>query len=75
MKINTVVLISVDEVNARKICERVENTRIEDFDNHPDFKDINPRHYEVYDMSDFMDMVNNRERDVLTNFFITFVNT
>lgn len=75
MKVNTVVLISVDEVNARKICERVESTYIEDFENHPDFKDINPRDYEFYSVSDFMDMVNNQERDVLTNFFITFVNT
>lgn len=72
---NTVVLISVDEIDARKICERVENTTIKDFDNDPNFKDLDPNDYEVYSLSDFMDMVNNQERDVLTNFFITFVNT
>lgn len=72
---NTVVLISVNEINARKICERVEGEFIEDFDNHYEFRQINPEHYAVYSISDFIDLVNNQELDVLTEYFITFVNT
>lgn len=75
MPVNTVVLISVKEIGARKICERIEGSEIDDFDNHPDFRDIDPNHYMVFDFSDFMDMVNNQELDNLSEYFISFVRT
>jgi len=74
-KSNTIVLISTDYHEARKVCERVEGEFIEDFDNHFEFSSIPPDLYLVYDLSDFMDLVNDQELDVLTNYFITFVRT
>lgn len=73
-KCNTAVLISVKELDARKICERVESTFIEDFDNHSEFKDLNPNHFEVYSLTNFMDLLND-ESYILTKYFVTFVNT
>lgn len=72
---NTVVLISVNEINAREICEMIEGEFIEDFDNHYEFCQIDPNNYMTYAISDFMDLVNDQELDVLTGYFITFVNT
>jgi hypothetical protein len=72
-KANTVVLIHTDYDNARKVCERVEGEFIEDFDNHPEFQDID--NYMVYGLTDFMDLVNTQELDNLGEYFISFVQT
>ena len=74
-KYNTVVLISVNEVNARKVCERIQGDFIEDFSNHPEICDIDPANVLIYNLSDFMDLVNDQTMDVLTEYFVTFVNT
>lgn len=75
MSVNTVVLISVKEIDAREICERIEGSVIDDFSNDANFKDVDPNHYMVFDYSDFMDAVNNQELDDLTGHFISFVTT
>jgi hypothetical protein len=72
-KANTVVLIHTDYDNARKVCERIEGEFIEDFDNHPEFQDLD--NYLVYRLTDFMDLVNTQELENLTEYFISFVQT
>lgn len=71
---NTVVLIDTDYFEARKTCERIEGEYIEDFDNHHDIQEVPPNKYEVYKLTDFMDLCNDQEID-LENYFITFVTT
>lgn len=71
---NTAVLIDVDYIDARKTCERIEGEFIEDFDNHHDIQEVPTDMYEVYKLTDFMDLCNNQEIN-LENYFITFVRT
>lgn len=73
-----IVLIPVDYHNARKVCERIENMK---------FKSSNQivihllaeldgknKGVLIYDISEFMDVVNNQELDILTEYFISYVN-
>ena len=69
-----VVLISTDEANSRKICENMEN---EKFDSINDvwkyLKDKTENETLVYRMTDFMDAVNDQDMDILTEYFMSYV--
>ena len=69
-----VVIISVEQGDARKVCERIQGDIIDDFDNHHDISEVDPTHYEVYSISDYMDLVNDQVLDNLTSSFVTFIN-
>ena len=72
-----VVLIPVDEIGSRKICENMEN---EKFDSINDvwkyLEDKTETHWTkvlVYRMTDFMDAVNDQDMDILTDYFMSYV--
>lgn len=72
-----IVLIPVDYSNARKACEHLENSK---YKNHKQLAvdilgelDGEDEGVLTYDMSNFMDAVNNQDLDVLTNYFISYV--
>ena len=72
-----VVLIPVDEIGSRKICENMEN---ENFDSINDvwkyLEDKTEVHWSnvlVYRMTDFMEAVNDQDMDILTEYFMTYV--
>jgi hypothetical protein len=69
-----VVLISVEETNSRKICENMEN---EKFDTIADvwkhIRDKTGTSVLVYSMTDFMDAVNDQDMDILTEYFMSYV--
>ena len=65
------ILIPVEESNARKICERIEATIVEeDVDN--EINDLSDVSYEMYPISDYMDMLNNQEINI-ENYFVTYI--
>ena len=66
-----IILIPVENSNARKICERIEATIVnEDVDN--EINDLNDVEYDMYPISDFMDLSNNQDIN-LENYFITYI--
>lgn len=79
----TIVLINVNCVNARKVCELIENQVIDDFDNNCDLAELHLDNndeeqeqelYIIYPLTDFMDAFNNEEINE-KQWFITYVLT
>ena len=75
----SIVLIPVDFMNCRKVCETIER---QTFGNVQELRDkvaelLSEPEVDgevlVYDISDFMDEVNNQMYDVLTEYFISYV--
>jgi len=75
----SIVLIPVEFVNSRRVCERIER---EKFGNVQEMRDkvaelLNEPEVDedvlVFDISDFMDAVNDQELDVLSEYFISYV--
>jgi len=64
--------------NTRAICEEVEDMTFDNIDGVREHlfteKDINPDFVEVYELSEFVTMVNDEVLDMLTSVFITHVN-
>lgn len=74
------VLISVEYHNARKVCNLIENTTFKDYN---ELKETLTRELDedptdginlFFEISDFMEAVNDQELDVLTEYFISYVN-
>ena len=69
----SIVLISVDFTNSRKVCEKIEG---QSFDRRK-LDDLMVSemitNYSVIPLSDFMDSVNNQELDDLTNYFMSYI--
>jgi hypothetical protein len=73
-----VVLIPVDYHSSRKVCEQIQNQK---------YKSVNEALTEmfeklgeestngvlIYDMNNFMDVVNDQEVDNLTTYFISYI--
>ena len=74
-----IVLISVEYDNARKVCNLIENTTFKGFDELKETlrKELRPKPSNsislFYEISDFMEAVNDQELDVLTEYFISYV--
>jgi len=73
-----VVIIPVDYHNSRNVCELIENQKWDRLKNLDDFlikEGIDGKEGDVlyFDLSDFMDSVNDQELDNLTNSFISYV--
>lgn len=71
-----IVIISVDKNSARSICEEIENKNYSNYEALYDelkekINDISQ--FDVYTISEFMDMVNNQILDVLSEYFISYV--
>ena len=79
-----IILIKVDYTNARKLCERNERTTFTSIDyngtgarwiydvltrNNPD---LSNSHLLVYDMSNFMDLLNNQDIN-MDDYFMSYV--
>jgi hypothetical protein len=69
-----IVLIHVDHDNARKVCEDIESMVFTHNELLDYFNDNEIVRYQVFDISDFMDGVNDQELDVLTECFMSYVN-
>lgn len=69
----SIVLISVDFTNSRKVCEKIEG---QSFDRRK-LDDLMVSemitNYSVIPLSDFMDSVNNQDLDDLTNYFMSYI--
>ena len=75
-----IILIPVDYLNSRKVCESIEN---QTFETQVDAiraakKDLvsdeeEPNDILIFTMTDFMDTCNNQELDTLTEYFITYI--
>ena len=65
------ILIPVENSEARKICERIEATIVEE-DVDAEINELSDVDYEMYPISDYMDMVNNEELNH-DNYFITYI--
>lgn len=74
-----IVLISVEYDNARQVCNLIENTTFKGFD---ELKETLNRELDTkpsdsinlfFEISDFMEAVNDQELDVLTEYFISYV--
>jgi len=73
-----IVLIPVEYSNSRKVCEQIQNQK---------FKSVNEALIEItskldieslsdiliYDMDNFMDVVNDQDLDVLIDFFMSYI--
>lgn len=78
-----IVLIPVDYTESRKTCERIENQKFENLtvlskEIEKELGSIDADEQEntevlFYDISEFMDEVNDQNLDVLTDFFISYV--
>ena len=72
-----IVLISVDFVNARKVCEAIQNQKFDSRDSAR--KTIkgqlgeDEEHVSIFRLSDFMDEVNDQYLDNLTEYFISYI--
>lgn len=75
----SIVLIPVEFINSRQVCEIIERTQ---YGNVQELRDkidelLNESEVEedilIYDISDYMDAVNDQELDVLTEYFISYV--
>lgn len=74
-----IVIIPVDYHNSRKVCELIENTTYSNFDELDKVlieHGLNGVEGEImfFEISEFMDAVNNQELDILTDSFISYVN-
>lgn len=65
-----IVLVNINCFEARRVCERIENTVIDDFDNdaelcqlHFDDEELHKGEdlYQLYAIADFMELVNDEE--------------
>lgn len=69
----SIVLISVEFTNSRKVCEKIEG---QSFDRRK-LDDLMVSemitNYSVIPLSDFMDSVNNQDLDDLTNYFMSYI--
>lgn len=77
--ITLIVLISIDFHNSRKVCEHIENTEYEnkkqlsnDLQKKLDVQDFGDSAL-VYELTVFMDEVNNQTLDNLSEYFISYV--
>lgn len=73
-----VVIVPVDYHNSRKVCELIENSKFNGTAEIGKFLakegiDGSSGDILIYDLSDFMDGVNNQELDILTDSFISYV--
>ena len=73
-----VVIVPVDYPDSRKVCEFIENMKFEGTGEIGEFLakegiDGGLGDIMIYDLSDFMDGVNNQELDTLTDSFISYV--
>ena len=68
-----VVIIPSSEINARKVCEQIENTIVESgqqlSDAVPQLDDVE---HDIYELTDFMDAINNEEL-FLDDAFISYI--
>jgi hypothetical protein len=74
-----IILININHTNARKACNAIENTTFANFDAleqalvknginaNEDYRTLK------YEISDFMEAVNDQELDVLTEYFLSYV--
>ncbi len=74
-----IILININHTNSRNACNAIENTTFANFealeqalvkngiDEDEDYRTLK------YEISDFMEAVNNQELDVLTEYFISYV--
>lgn len=68
-----VVVIPVAEINARKICEQIENTIVEAGQHLADaIPQLDTIEHDIYELTDFMDAINNEEL-FLDSAFISYV--
>lgn len=72
-----IVLISVDFVNARKVCEAIQNQK---FDSRESVRETikeqlgeDEGHVSIFRLTDFMDEVNDQCLDNLTEYFISYI--
>lgn len=73
-----VVIVPVEYHNSRKVCELIENMKFDSTSEIGKFLaeqgiDGGSGDIMIYDLSDFMDGVNNQELDILTDCFISYV--
>lgn len=73
-----VVIVPVEYHNSRKVCELIENMKFDSTSEIGKFLakqgiDGGSGDIMIYDLSDFMDGVNNQELDILTDSFISYV--
>ena len=73
-----VVIVPVEYHNSRKVCELIENMKFDSTSEIGKFLakegiDGSSGDILIYDLSDFMDGVNNQELDILTDSFISYV--
>ena len=73
----SIVLIPVDHISARKTCELIQNQIYNSVNDLmvTILHELDGENYGVliYDLSDFMDEVNDQNLDVLTSYFISYV--
>jgi hypothetical protein len=71
-----IVLISVDHINARKVCEEIQNMV---FVKHTNLLQVLENKlgtndgFLTFNLNEFMDEVNDQNLDILTEFFMTYV--
>lgn len=73
-----VVIVPVEYHNSREVCELIENMKFDSTSEIGKFLakqgiDGGSGDIMIYDLSDFMDGVNNQELDILTDCFISYV--
>jgi hypothetical protein len=74
-----IVLISVDYVNARKVCNLIENQKFDSRENVRKMidKELNEEnviaYVGIFRLTDFMEEVNDQNLDNLTGYFISYV--
>jgi len=69
-----IVLINVEHDNARKVCEDIESMVVTHNELLDYFNDNGIVRYQVFELTEFMDGVNNQELDNLTECFMSYVN-
>lgn len=77
-----IVLVNIHCFDAREVCERIENTVVDDFDNEANLSQLyfegdrrchkGEDLYQIYAISDFMDLVNDDEFNQ-GDWFISYV--
>lgn len=74
-----IILININHTNSRKACNAIENTTFANFDALEQALvkngiDADEDHRTLkYEISDFMEAVNDQELDVLTEYFLSYV--
>lgn len=65
-----IILINLNYSNeARRICETLENQVFKSIEDLPTL----PENSLLYEITDFMDAVNDQELDILTDYYISYV--